>query len=53
MIPQYVDENYGYVDEAHRDYRKLVEGIFPDFSGYVDWFVVEALGAISHYAIAK
>jgi hypothetical protein len=52
QIPQMVDDQESsHVSTAHRDYQQAMAQVLgTQFSGYVDWYAVERLGAVHSYA---
>ncbi len=54
QIPQLIAENGStQVSIAMRTFQKEFEKLVPSFGGYVDWYAVEALGALGHYQSQK
>lgn len=55
QVPQYVASGAsGYVTpELKQLHARLAAVVGPSFDGYVDWYKVEALGAVGHYEAEK
>jgi len=51
QIPQLIDGNESpFINNTHRDFRLQAQAILGEsVSGYVDWFMVEQLGAVQNY----
>lgn len=54
QIPQLVAESgVKHVNSLHREYQSQIENLIPSFGGYVDWHLVEKLGAVNSYPSEK
>jgi hypothetical protein len=54
QIPQLVaSKESPHVTHEHKEYQAHVQKIVGDFNGYVDWYVVEALGSVKKYPSEK